>query len=136
MERIPRIVIGAIKDACLNIQDMPAKYTKYPGGDKRVFPCERESVQVSNIKNWRIDKESLSQFGSFKIPAELWQCMGQYACWLEPVIVNEWARLMQRYDKKNYGNIVKAAQSVKSDLRIAEPVSVRSQDYYEATTTG
>ena len=131
-EENSRIVIGAIKDACMNIQEMPAKHIKYPGRDKRVFPCERESVQVSNMENWRIDKESLSQFGSFKIPAELWQCMGQYACWLEPVIVNEWARLMQGYDENNYGNIVKAAQSVESGLRVAEPSSVRSQDYYEA----
>ena len=126
------IVIGAIKDACMNIQDMPAKYIKYPGRDKRIFLCERESVQVSNMENWRIDKKSLSQFGSFEIPAELWQCMGQYACWLEPVIVNEWARLMQGYDENNYGNNVKAAQTGESGLRVAEPTSVRSQDYYEA----
>ena len=131
-EENSRIVIGAIKDACMNIQDMPAKHIKYPGRDKRVFPCERESVQVSDMENWRIDKKSLSEFGSFEIPAELWQCMGQYACWLEPVIVNEWARLMQGYDENNYGNYVKAAQTAKSGLRVAEPTSVRSQDYYEA----
>ena len=131
-EENSRIVIGAIKDACKNIQDMPAKHIKYPGREKRVFPCERESVQVRKMENWRIDKESLSQFGSFKIPAELWQCMGQYACWLEPVIVNEWARLMQGYDENNYGNNVKATQSVEAGLRVAEPASVRSQDYYEA----
>ena len=96
-EENTRIVIGAINDACNNIQKMPANYITYPSRNNQVFHCEKESVRANNVKFWRIDKQSLNQFGVFKVPAELWQCMGQYTCWLEPVIVNEWVKLMQGY---------------------------------------
>ena len=96
-EENARIVIGAIRDACSNIQKMPANHIKYPGKNEQVFLCKKESLRTRKMQFWRIDRENLSKFGVFKIPAELWQCMGQYACWLEPVIINEWAKLMQGY---------------------------------------
>lgn len=96
-EENARIVIGAIRDACSNIQKMPANYITYPGKNEQVFRCVKESTRTKKMQFWRIDRENLGKFGVFKIPAELWQCMGQYACWLEPVIVNEWAKLMQGY---------------------------------------
>lgn len=96
-EENARIVIGAIKDACSNIQKMPANYITYPGKNEQVFHCNKEALRANKMQFWRIDRENLSKFGVFQIPAELWQCMGQYACWLEPVIINEWAKLMQGY---------------------------------------
>lgn len=95
-----RHIIGAIRDVCENIQKMPANYITYPGRGDQVFKCERQTVR-SNDKSWRIEKQTLTDFGVFVIPADIWQCLGQYACWLEPVIINEWARLMQGYDAKN-----------------------------------
>ena len=97
-EDTARIVIGTIKDICKNIQDMPADRITYPDRKNQVFQCDKKTVRTNNVKFWRIDKESLSQFGVFKVPVEVWQCMGQYACWLEPVIVNEWAKLMQGFE--------------------------------------
>ena len=97
-EDTARIVIGTIKDICKNIQDMPADRITYPGRKNQVFQCDKKTVRTNNVKFWRIDKESLSEFGVFKVPVEVWQCMGQYACWLEPVIVNEWAKLMQGFE--------------------------------------
>lgn len=99
------ILIGAIRDACANIQRMPAHYITYPGQNRQVFECERRTVRRSTTSHWRIDRESLSQFGEFTIPASLWQTMGQYACWLEPAIIREWASLMNRYDLQ-YGSSI------------------------------
>ena len=96
-EENARIVIGAIRDACSNIQKMPANYITYPGKNEQVFHCNKESLRTKKMQFWQIDRENLSKFGVFQIPAELWQCMGHYACWLEPVIINEWAKLMQGY---------------------------------------
>ena len=100
-EENTRIVIGAIKDSCDNIQKMPVKHTIYPGKDKikenQVFSCHKKSFRTQNKNFWQINKESLSDFGVFKIPTELWDCMGQYACWLEPATINEWVKLMQGY---------------------------------------
>ena len=101
-------LIGAIKDACSNIRDMPAKYITYPGQKSQVFECETRSFHVKN-SNWQINKTTLQQFGSFKIPAALWQTMSQYACWLEPAILNEWVKLMQswraEYNLSAYNNV-------------------------------
>lgn len=106
---LAQAVIGAIKDACANIQQMPATYITYPGQGDPVFQCERKTVRAprgAGNSHWQINKESLAQFGTFRVPAALWQSLGQYACWLEPAIVNEWARLMMgyevRYDRGSY----------------------------------
>ena len=126
-EEDARIVIGSIKDACKNIQKMPANHITYPGRNDQVFHCEKESVRASNVKNWRIDKQHLSQFGVFKVPAELWQCMGQYACWLEPVIVNEWVKLMQGYQTLYDDTVYNKALQWDEGRRDTLPVRSRVQ---------
>ncbi len=93
-----RVVIGSINDACANIQKMPAHFITYPGQDRQVFECEKRSERYRSGSHWRIDKESLSAFGVFRIPLALWQCLGQHASWIEPAILNEWARLMNTYN--------------------------------------
>ena len=104
-DRAP-VVIGAIRDACANIEKMPANFIKYPGQGRQVFGCSRQTLRYKKGSHWRIDKESLSAFGTFCIPLSLWQCMGQHACWVEPAILNEWVRLMEiynsQYDKSVY----------------------------------
>ena len=122
-----RAVIGAIRDVCENIQEMPANFITYPGGNDQVFRCHKESVRANKVKFWRIDKESLNQFGVFKVPAEIWQCMGQYACWLEPVIVNEWAKLMQGYQTLYDDSIYYKALQWDEGRRDTQPVRSRVQ---------
>ena len=124
-----RHIIGAIRDVCENIQKMPANYITYPGRDDQVFKCERQTIR-SNDKSWRIEKQTLTDFGVFVIPAAIWQCLGQYACWLEPVIINEWARLMQGYDTKNSDYKYEPPQWVDSD-HIADQGSNYRKDYIE-----
>lgn len=95
-------VLSAIKTAAANIKQMPVRYTTWPGTDRPVFAAETSGIRVAR-KAVRLDRHTLSQFGSFYVPRFLWDCMSRYACWLEPAIVNEWAELMQgyevRYDK-------------------------------------
>ena len=64
-EDTARIVIGTIKDICKNIQDMPADRITYPGRKNQVFQCDKKTVRTNNVKFWRIDKESLSEFWCF-----------------------------------------------------------------------
>ena len=40
-----------------------------------------------------LSRQYLARFGRFRIPAPLWQALGQYACRLDPVIVREWRQL-------------------------------------------
>lgn len=91
------VVIGAIRDACHNIKKMPARFITWPGQDRQVFDCETATIKRP-AGHWRIDKETLQAFGTFRIPAVLWQCFSQYACWLEPALLNEWVSLMQGWN--------------------------------------
>jgi len=99
---LARTVTGAIKTACANISKMPAHYTTYPGSSTQVFQAQLGGVRRSP-RPLELNRDYLAQFGRFRIPAALWLSMGQYACWLEPAIVNEWVKLMQGWDEKRVG---------------------------------
>jgi SAM-dependent methyltransferase len=90
-------VICAIRDACRNIKQMPAHFITWPGQNRQVFDCDIGTTR-RHSGYWQIDKETLQAFGSFRIPATLWQCFSQYACWLEPALLNEWVNLMQSWN--------------------------------------
>ncbi len=123
----PRLV-GAINDACSNIEKMPAHYITYPGQSKQVFECERHSVRLRS-NHWQITRETLQQFGTFRIPAALWQCFSQFACWLEPAIFNEWVKLMQswrfQYDTTVYGNAFKWIDSNRDTSKVRSLIQAR-----------
>ncbi len=90
-------VLQAIRDACKTIRTMPAHYITYPGSDNQVFETEGRSVRIKPEPTF-LDRETLARFGTFRVPANLWDCCSRYACWLEPAIVNEWADLMMGYE--------------------------------------
>ena len=123
--------VGAIRDVCKNIQEMPAKHITSPSTGDKVFRCERQTVRLIG-KPWRIDKQTLTDFGVFVIPAPIWQCLGQYACWLEPVIINEWTRLMRRYEAKNKDYEYKIPQWAVSGQHVADQGPHPQKDYCEA----
>jgi hypothetical protein len=122
-----RVVIGSISVACDNIQKMPAHFITYPGQDRQVFECERQSTRYRSGSQWRIDKESLSAFGVFRIPLALWHCLGQHASWIEPAILNEWARLMNtynaQYNRSVYDSAFQWEDSKRSTLQVRKIAS-------------
>lgn len=95
------IVTGAIRDACQNITDMPTNRIRYPGQGRPIFEYQKKSVRISG-KPVTLSKKFLLAFGTFRIPAQLWQTLGQYACWLEPAILREWAGLTQGWGTADY----------------------------------
>lgn len=97
-----KTITGAIKTACASIGKMPAHYTTYPGSTEQVFQTMPGSIRRS-AQTIELNREYLSRFGSFRIPAALWMSMGQYACWLEPAIINEWVQLMRGWEEKGIG---------------------------------
>ena len=99
---LAKTITGALRTACSNIAKMPAHYTTYPGSEEQIFQVDPVNPRRSQ-RPIEINRDYLSQFGTFRIPASLWLTMGQYACWLEPAIVNEWVRLMQSWDQARTG---------------------------------
>lgn len=94
-------VSGAIKDAVATITRMPVRYITWPGTNRSVFDSQ-PARRRGDSKVFRLDAETLSEFGVFRVPALLWDCFSRFACWLEPAIVNEWENLMPRFDGVRY----------------------------------
>ena len=101
---------------------MPAHFITYPGQDRQVFECQKESIRANKNLHWQINKESLTKFGVFRVPIALWRTFSQYACWLEPAILTEWARLMDsyntQYDKSIYDRAFQWEDSKRSTTQV------------------
>ena len=95
------VVSGAVFDSAKVIAEMPASKITWPGTDRPVFEVERFR-KPNHSAGFRLDYESLSAFGVFRVPALIWDCCSRYACWLDPAIVNEWERLMLGYMGVSY----------------------------------
>jgi SAM-dependent methyltransferase len=117
-------LISALKDICRNIEDMPATFITYPGQTRQVFECNRPRMR-SNQGAWQCNKQSLAEFGTFRIPAFLWQTFSQHACWLEPAIVNEWARLMRGWSYQYDASVYERALQWNEDRRDTLEVRAR-----------
>jgi hypothetical protein len=98
---IAPVIIGAIQDACKNIAAMPAKYITYPGQNRPIFETNRSSVRKIG-KPITLSQQFLLSFGTFRVPANLWDTFSHYACWLEPAILREWAGLTQGWGIADY----------------------------------
>ena len=92
------ILTRAINDACENIERMPVRYITYPAsGDRQLFESGFHRTRTA-ARPIVLSREYLAQFGRFRIPSLLWQALGQFACWLDPVIVREWRQLTLNWD--------------------------------------
>jgi SAM-dependent methyltransferase len=93
------IVARALSEARRTIADMPARYTRFPNSDARVF--EVASAMPSRIKGELVlDGETLSTFGHLVVPGHIWRTLQRLGAWVEPVLVGEWARLMRTYGER------------------------------------
>ena len=69
------------------------RYITHPGSaNRQLFDSGFRRVRAT-AGPVVLSREYLARFGRFRIPAQLWQALGQYACWLDPVIVREWRQL-------------------------------------------
>ncbi len=91
------ILTRAINDACENIERMPVHYITYPGSNDRQLFESGFSRSRATSRPIILSREYLLRFGRFRIPALLWQALGQFACWLDPVIVGEWRQLTSNW---------------------------------------
>ena len=91
------ILTRAINDACENIQRMPVRYITFPGSNDRQLFETGFSRMRPTTRPIVLSREYLARFGRFRIPALLWQALGQFACWLDPVIVGEWRQLTSNW---------------------------------------
>ncbi|MBP2316814.1 class I SAM-dependent methyltransferase [Azospirillum soli] len=86
----------ALRDAAATIATMPARHITYPGGERPVF-----DVAVRRMARGDdalvVDAPFLWSFGDFRIPTHVWHALTRMNAWIEPALLAEWTRLMQRY---------------------------------------
>ncbi|MGY0714692.1 methyltransferase domain-containing protein [Azospirillum argentinense] len=86
----------ALRDAAATIATMPARYITCPGSDRPVF-----DVALSRLPRTGnalvVDAPFLWSFGRFRIPTHVWRALTRMNAWIEPALLAEWTRLMQRY---------------------------------------
>ncbi len=105
------ILAQAIEDACANIEKMPVRHITFPGSnDKQLFESEFRRVKPT-ARPIVLSRKYLARFGRLRIPALLWQTLGQYACWLDPVIVREWRQLTSNWDSTPYRRSAATSES-------------------------
>lgn len=118
------ILTRAINDACENIQRMPVRYITFPGSDDRQLFESGFSRLRATSRPVVLSREYLARFGRFRIPAMLWQALGQFACWLDPVIVGEWRQLTSDWDgPANRGKDMRRAAN--AGQTVGQPALVR-----------
>lgn len=91
------LVMRAIRQAAANILKNPAHFTTWPGTNRPVFEGAANRIRIRE-EPVTLDRETLARFGVFRVPAMLWDTFSRYACWVEPVIVNEWVNLMSGWE--------------------------------------
>jgi SAM-dependent methyltransferase len=93
-----RTLRAALGEAARTISAMPARYITYPNGGP-VLPSELQAPPRSgaNADVLHIDATTLWGWGKMRVPRNLWQALGRFACWVEPALITEWLRLMRGY---------------------------------------
>lgn len=86
----------ALRDAAETIRRMPAHYMTFPDGTP-ILPVNHTARLPRGLTPEIIDEPYLRSFGEMIVPWRIWQAVQRFAVWIEPALVEEWIRLMQRY---------------------------------------
>lgn len=90
------ILARALADARTNISKMPAHFTRYPNSDTQVF-LSRPAKPPRFTREIILDSDTLTSFGTLAVPGPVWRTLQRLGAWIEPVLVSEWARLIEGY---------------------------------------
>ncbi len=96
----------AIRETTANIAVMPAYYTAYPNGGP-VFRVQRPR-NVRHAQEVVIDAPFLWQFGTFRVPIDVWRALQRFSVWVEPSVETEWKRLMTQYLRRQQRRVERA----------------------------
>ncbi|WP_298772448.1 class I SAM-dependent methyltransferase [uncultured Shewanella sp.] len=110
--------------AAQTIRDMPCKYIRVPNSTEQLFHVNYQKVIAK--QSLFLDQMSLSAWGEFVVPEPIWLSLSRLACWVEPVLINEWVNVMQGYrgnetfnrltllDALNWGEVKRTTAEVRS----------------------
>jgi SAM-dependent methyltransferase len=106
------------------IRTMPARYLRWPASDQPIFEIIAQR-RIATPLPLTIDAPFLWSFGELRVPLQIWQALGRYNVWIEPVLIAEWLRLMEGYAGASAPHVRQLAQPLlvwadpERDTRIA-----------------
>ena len=68
------------------IRTMPAKYLRWPASDQPIFEIVPKR-RIATPSPLVIDAPFLWSFGELRVPLQIWQALGRYNVWIEPVLI-------------------------------------------------
>jgi hypothetical protein len=113
------VVAQALADARTNISRMPAHFTRFPNSESQVFVATpRRAPRFGD--EITMDGATLRTFGTIGVPGQVWRTLQRLGAWVEPVLVGEWARLIQGFGLR-MGRPVRPGEA-EAALRWLDPV--------------
>jgi SAM-dependent methyltransferase len=112
------------------IRTMPGKYLRWPASDQPIFEI-RAQRRIATPLPLTIDAPFLWSFGELRVPLQIWQALGRYNVWIEPVLIAEWLRLMEGYAGASAPDVRQRAQALlvwadpERDTRVAREAVAR-----------
>ena len=109
---------------------MRAKYLRWTASDQPIFEIVPQR-RIATLLPLTIDAPFLWSFGELRVPLQIWQALGRYNVWVEPVLIAEWLRLMEGYTGASAPHMRPLAQSLlvwadpERDTRIARDAVAR-----------
>lgn len=92
-------VARALTEARSTIVKMPVNFTRFPNSEARVF--RTTSSTAPRIRgDLTLDRDILAAYGSLSVPGHIWRTLQRLGPWVEPVLVDEWARLVRSYGER------------------------------------
>lgn len=88
----------ALKDAAVNIKKMPVEHMTYPNGGP-ILEVVKTGRQM-RPREILLNEGYLSGFGEMRVPLDLWQTLRKHTIWVEPAVMSEWSRMIQKYAKR------------------------------------
>ncbi|OLQ85659.1 SAM-dependent methyltransferase [Vibrio ponticus] len=76
-------------------------------GDKsnKLFEIQPAGKRRAHSGSIILDGEFFAGYGQFILDEKLWDCFRLYNSWIEPLVVNQWVREMQRFELNRSRNI-------------------------------
>ena len=97
-----------------------SKFDKHHLADKKVFEVANKTVKAKD--SLFLDLQTLEQWGEFSLSETTWLAFNRYACWIEPVLVNEWVKTMAGYSGNSEYSSPEKQHKLYQALNWLEPV--------------
>ena len=75
----------------------PVTFTYQGDKDNHLFEVVPPTLRRNKAEAVILDNEFFTSYGQFVLSEKLWDCFRIYHSWIEPLVVNQWIKEMQRF---------------------------------------